>query len=583
MRLTDRVREMIRSFLNIQPAPNIAFTIQETMDFQANAFKNAVWFRGDSEELSQLYKQLPGKTDSFWASVPSENHGLRKIHTGLPSIIVRVLADIVLADLNEPVITPAGKELEWKEVARENRFDSLLSQAVQKALYLGDGAFKVNFERGLSERPILEFYGADGVEFTLRHGRTVETRFYTELDHAGRKYQLCEAYGMGYIKYTLADRITGHEIELSALPQTAGLTNLEFDNSACLAVPFRIFHSSKWEGRGKSVYEEKTDSFDALDEAWSQWMDALRSGRAKEYIPNCLIPRDPRNGTTLTPNRFDNRFIEVQAGFSENGEQPQVKVVQPVIPHESYLATYITALDLCMQGLVSPSTLGIDVKKLDNAEAQREKEKATLYTRGAIVDALRETLPKIICAALQAEDIQGDKVPEDVVSLPEPRPLRRVCVPQWPRRAGGQRLRGHRHRRVRRGLSHGLVGECRSSREPRRTRYRHADILPHPRPWLGGAYPLPAGRGVQCGEGAGRVPDGKCRTAGEHGIRLFDQWRVSPVYGRRLDHADKRCGHSQGAIRPIGADGPYMPGVEGVSLWCGPSWFRLRCVPRRQK
>lgn len=143
-------------------------------------------------------------------------------------------------------------------------------------------------------------------------------------------------------------------------------------------------------------------------------MDALRTGRAKEFIPSCLIPRSTENGTPLTPNRFDNRFIQIQAGMSEEGKQPEPKVIQPEIPHESYLATYITALDLCMQGLISPSTLGIDVKKLDNAEAQREKEKATLYTRGAIVDALRETMPRLIRAALQAADLQAEKAPEEI-------------------------------------------------------------------------------------------------------------------------------------------------------------------------
>ena len=43
---------------------------------------------------------------------------------------------------------------------------------------------------------------------------------------------------------------------------------------------------------------------------------------------------------------------------------------------------------------MSPSTLGIDVKKLDNAEAQREKEKATLYSRNNIVGQLQKVLPK---------------------------------------------------------------------------------------------------------------------------------------------------------------------------------------------
>ena len=36
------------------------------------------------------------------------------------------------------------------------------------------------------------------------------------------------------------------------------------------------------------------------------------------------------------------------------------------------------------------------MKKLDNADAQREKEKATLYTRGNIVDVLQKQLPLLV-------------------------------------------------------------------------------------------------------------------------------------------------------------------------------------------
>ena len=112
--------------------------------------------------------------------------------------------------------------------------------------------------------------------------------------------------------------------------------------------------------------------------------------------------------------------------MSENSRRIRVQTDQPDIPHESYLASYITALDLCLQGIISPSTLGIDTKKLDNAEAQREKEKTTLYTRNAIVEALQETLPEVVSAALNAYNIlieaaggrgQGGY------------PVRRVCEP----------------------------------------------------------------------------------------------------------------------------------------------------------
>ena len=68
------------------------------------------------------------------------------------------------------------------------------------------------------------------------------------------------------------------------------------------------------------------------------------------------------------------------------------------------ISSYITALDLCLQGVLSPSTLGIDTKKLDNAEAQREKEKTTLYTRNAIVEALQEALPDVVSACINANN-----------------------------------------------------------------------------------------------------------------------------------------------------------------------------------
>ena len=99
--------------------------------------------------------------------------------------------------------------------------------------------------------------------------------------------------------------------------------------------------------------------------------------------------------------------------MGENAKN-EVKVDQPNIPHDSYMATYITALDQCLQGVISPSTLGIDVKKLDNAEAQREKEKATLYTRDAIIEALQETLPDLVSACVNAYNILNNAPVEDV-------------------------------------------------------------------------------------------------------------------------------------------------------------------------
>ena len=63
---------------------------------------------------------------------------------------------------------------------------------------------------------------------------------------------------------------------------------------------------------------------------------------------------------------------------------------------------------------MSPSTLGIDVKKLDNAEAQREKEKATLYSRNNIVNQLQKVLPKLVDIVFKAYDTYNLTAIEDI-------------------------------------------------------------------------------------------------------------------------------------------------------------------------
>ena len=202
------------------------------------------------------------------------------------------------------------------------------------------------------------------------------------------------------------------------MEQTGDLTDWQFDHKIILAVPVYVYESAKYEGRGGSIYDGKLDSFDTFDEVWSQWMDAVRAGRARTYVPDCLVPKDPMTGEPMKPNPFDNRFFAGDNNMDEKGEN-KVQTDQPVIPHDSYLASYVTALDLCLQGIISPSTLGIDTKKLDNAEAQREKEKTTLYTRNAIVEAMQETLPKVVGAAVNAYNILIRQPVEEVkVDIP---------------------------------------------------------------------------------------------------------------------------------------------------------------------
>lgn len=412
--LNENIKRGIRSWLNVIPANPLQIQIDEILDFEANAIRNRIWYRGDSNELEQLYRQQNmeyADKHKFWASKCTPGMEMRKIHTGLPGLIVRILSAIVLADMNDFDFAEEKQKKIWDEIVKDNEFSKKIEKALKETLYIGDGAFKVTIDTRVSEYPILEWYPGERVEFIRRRDRIQEVIFKTPYRHEGKTYVLNERYSFGFIMNELY--LDGKPVDLKAITDTENIKNWSFDEKTILAVPFQVYESAKYEGRGGSIFDGKLDSFDAFDEAWSQWMDALRAGRAKTYIPECLVPHDPETGQIIRPNPFDNRYFASDNDMSEKAEN-KVNTDQPDIPHESYLASYCTALDLCLQGIISPSTLGIDVKKLDNADAQREKEKATLYTRNAIVEALQDMLPKLVSAAINAYNILNKNAVEEI-------------------------------------------------------------------------------------------------------------------------------------------------------------------------
>lgn len=414
--ITDNVRNSLRSFLQIEPATITTFNVRETLDFEANVYKNEIWYRGDPDELAQLYSAMPGVSNKtrFWAAAATKGREIRKIHTGLPAMMIDVLVSLTLADMNEIIVSDRYAEY-WDKTAEKNHIADLLERAVTEALVTGDGAFKISTDPKLSEYPILEFYPADKVVFHYKRGILTEIEFLTDYGEWQRQSKdrltLHEHYGRGHVTYKLYRG--NKEIPLDSFPETSTLQPVHFNDSFMMAVPLKFYQSNKWKGRGKPLLDNKADAFDALDEAWSQWMDALRQGRATKYIPDNMIPRNPETGEILRPNAFDNSYISHEQPLTE-GSTPKIEVVQPEIPVDSYLQTYITALDQCLQGVISPSTLGIDVKKLDNAEAQREKEKTTLYTRNRIVNTLQKVIPDLVRAVLNVQLTASGQGLEDI-------------------------------------------------------------------------------------------------------------------------------------------------------------------------
>lgn len=409
-------KNMVMKIMRIQPAQdNKTIIIREPFSYQTSVLRNQLWYRGDPSELDQFYKQTANDSVSesrFWAAVPSEDLSIRKIHSGLPAMIVERLSDIVIADLDGIELKTKEQTDTWKEIAGDNDFDELLGDSITEALVSGDGAFKITVDPKVTEYPIIEFYSGDQVEYKRERGRLQEVLFFTDYRYKDKDYRLEETFGRGYIRCRLLND-QGKEVLLTAIPDTAELKpEITFTGDFIMALPLMFFRSKKWPGRGKSLFDSKADSFDALDEVISQWIDAIRSGRVQKYIPEDMIPKNPRDGSLLKPNPFDNQFIRIGSVMAEDAKG-QIDMVQPQILYEAFMGSYSSTLDMCLQGIISPATLGIDLKKTDNAEAQREKEKATLYTRGKIIERLNEVIPQLVSIVMMVYDTMQNRRPSE--------------------------------------------------------------------------------------------------------------------------------------------------------------------------
>ena len=395
-----RVKKAIQNWLQIVPATEQSIILTERTGFITDVIRSQLWYRGDSSELFQFFHQIDGGAESFWGSVPAKEK-IRKIHSGLPAIIADTLTYIVKSDLDAVETNRA----EWNEISRQTDFENLIGKAVCDTLVDGDGAFKISVDTDVSAYPIVDFVGADKVRYDYRRGVLNEIIFTTDYKPKSSVYRLEEHYGKGYVKSILYNS-DGIEVSLENVPELVGvIPEVRFDGGYIMAVPLKFYTSKKYQNRGKSIFDGgKSDCFDALDEVVSQWWDAIRAGRVQKYIPECMIPRNFTDGSLKSVNSFGTEFITVEQPVSETAERPKIEVIQPQIEYEAFVNAYTNCLLMCLQGLVSPATLGIDVGKMQSADAQREKKDVTGNTRNIITSALETAIPKLVETILYTYD-----------------------------------------------------------------------------------------------------------------------------------------------------------------------------------
>ena len=367
-----------------------------------------LWFLGNEDLLVDFYQlKTPGYTSIntrssfYYANVDSK---IRVIHSGMPSLISQGKADLLMSGgIKEAVVTINKKGEEKEDVKQSELLEDILKDNDFKNTILPNSiiteswgekfAIKISVDKDVSDCPIMEKYNPFNYRTVCNRDRLQEIVFINPYD----EYELEEHYGFGYVEYELY-RLTDQGrilVPLTECEETAELKNITFDKSLILAVEKKV---------AQSDYKGIIAEFDALDEAWSQLMDEIRTGRAETYIPDILTNNKQFND-------FRKKYVVTGTDERENGDN-KISHNQPEIRSDEYINSIIAIRNNILSNVkLNPLTIGIDDSVGANASGESivQRETVSLRTRKAMINTWEPFLEKLYAALMNAYNWANSK------------------------------------------------------------------------------------------------------------------------------------------------------------------------------
>ena len=403
-----------------------------------------VWYDGDGDELLNFYTRenyigfnyepfyMRNKKNYFWA-ISSTEAQIKRTHSGQPRNIVDTLVNI----MPFPLISAGEDTNKLQAVVKESGLEQVYKdEQLPLTLVEGWGCWKINWDKDVSDYPSVEYVSAENVDFIYKSGKIIGIVFKNYYTSDKKRYLLLETRSIEWRPNNAAaaegsegERVLVITNELYELPMNMAATDDDtplkkvdlktvpaldsveerieigpFDK--LFAVPCVLLgNTSRQWGYGRSIFTGKIDLFDDLDQALSQSSNAVRLSTPIEYIDEEYLERD-KNGLPKKPKAYDRKYVMMKG--QKNGDglatgQP-VQITQPNVEFSRYSDHAVQILLQILNGILSPATLGIDIAKKDNAAAQREKEKVTIFTRNALINGEERILRSLMEQMLMAKE-----------------------------------------------------------------------------------------------------------------------------------------------------------------------------------
>ena len=170
-----------------------------------------IWYLGDSDRLKNFFTRAnaisynmdplynENKKSYFWA-VSSTEHDIKRTHSGHPRNIVDTLVYIMsIPNITNDSDKSGTVNKNLQKILKANNFKQQITQQSRPlTLVEGWGAWKINWDKKLSDYPILLYYRADRVDFIYQSNQLraiIYKDFYQDED--AKNYVLYETRRLG--------------------------------------------------------------------------------------------------------------------------------------------------------------------------------------------------------------------------------------------------------------------------------------------------------------------------------------------------------------------------------------------------
>lgn len=407
-------------------------------DLAFNQYQNLLWYNGDSDMLGWFYTQgivesellsshfmqngiRKNYEEYYWSGAYKEK-GVKRTHSGLPKIIIDTL-DRCLG--NALIQVMDGKEInfamtkELNDILEDNNFIQTNKTQRKMTSVIGDGAFIVNIDKSLSDKPIIEYVNGMNCQFEYVGDKICAVITSKIIEHNGTMYELFERRSTIFdegkrkakIEYSLFrhDTKKGYvEEDITSIPETENLVDTIYHNIPfMLAIPCMI-SKNQLTNRGESLFKGKIEEFDDFDQNISQETNIMKAITPVEYVDENLLDRD-KDGNPIKPSCYGKQYVIYKGAESYNQAPNQVNSVFYNVDFTKLTVESQETLYRCLAGLISPATLGISIARNDNAMAQREKEKITLQTIKELKEYEAPVIKRLANVVLAVNAIMRDE------------------------------------------------------------------------------------------------------------------------------------------------------------------------------